>query len=120
MNVEVEAAAEALDHDERTGVAIGDAAPAGLTAVEVQEYADVDAEPGAAEAVVPREEIAQPVGQAEDPLPHGDAGQHAVHGAGSGSVTRRPPLLGQNLGPLPEKGTATALDALPPWSGSLT
>jgi hypothetical protein len=115
VDVEVEPAAEALDDGERASVAIRDAVLAGLAAIEVQERPDKDTEDGAAEAVVPGEQIAQPVGQAEDPLPHGDAGQHAVHEAGgalghapaAAARTEAAPLAGKGNQPLLGTGVAT-------------
>ncbi|MFZ1058261.1 MAG: hypothetical protein WAP47_03600 [Candidatus Rokuibacteriota bacterium] len=82
VDVQVEPAPEALDDGEGAGVAVTDARSVGLAVVEVQESPDEDAEDGAAEAVVPGEQVAQAVGEAQDPLADGDAGQHTIHEVG--------------------------------------
>jgi len=83
VDVEVQPAAEALDDGEGARVAIDHAVLPRLTTVEVQEGPDEDAEDRTAEAVVPGEEVAQTVREAQHPLADGDVGQHAIHEAGS-------------------------------------
>ena len=82
VDVQVEPAAEALDHGEGAGVAVTHAALARLAIVQVQEGSDEDPEDGAAEAVVPRQQVAQAVGEAQHPLADGNVGQHAIHEVG--------------------------------------
>ena len=81
MDVQVEPAAEALDHGEGARVAIAYTVLPDLAAVEFQKGPDEDAEDGAAEVVVPGEPVAQAVGEAQHPLADRDVRQHAVHEA---------------------------------------
>ena len=78
VDVQVEPAAEALDDGDAARVAVADTVAVRPPALETQQYASVDREHGTRELVIPREEIAEAVGQAQHPLPHVDARETAV------------------------------------------
>jgi len=90
VNIELEATPEALDHRHGTAPPVGHAAAAGSATIEAEDGADVDGEHRAAELVIPREEVAQTVGQRQHPLTHGDMGEHGVHEVG-GQFRHAPP-----------------------------
>ena len=73
VDVQVEPAAEALNDRDSAGVAVADAIVTCPPSQEAQQHAYVDREHSARELVIPREEIAKTVGQAQHPLPDGDA-----------------------------------------------
>jgi hypothetical protein len=58
MDIEVEAPAEALDDGDAPGVPVPDPTPARLPALDTQQRPRVDAQHGAAEGVVPGEQVA--------------------------------------------------------------
>ena len=58
----LEATGEALDHRHRAGLAVPDAVGAGGARVEGEERADIHAEHGAAQGVIPGEAVAEAVG----------------------------------------------------------
>ncbi len=82
VEVDVEPPAEALDDGEGAGAAMAHTVLPRLAAVEIQERPDEDAKDRAAEAVVPGEEVAQAVGEAQHPLADGDVGEHTIHEVG--------------------------------------
>jgi hypothetical protein len=77
--LEVQSAPESLDHRHGAGVAAAKASATCASSLERQQDARVDREHGATELVVPREEIAEPMGQAQHPLAYRNMRQDAVH-----------------------------------------
>ena len=75
MYVEFEPAPEALHDGDRAALAVRDAAAPAAPTVPAENRANEHAEHGAAERVVEREAVAQPVRHGEHPLAHGDEGQ---------------------------------------------
>ncbi len=82
MNIQIQRATEALDDRDTPGLPIADPALARLLALKAQERAHDDTQHGAAEGVIPGEEVAEAVGEAQDPLAYGHSGQHLVHQMG--------------------------------------
>ena len=78
MDVQLKAAPEALDHRHRAAPATAHARTAGPVPIETEHCADGDAEDRAAELVVPGEEVAHAVGQAEHPLAHRDVREDVI------------------------------------------
>jgi hypothetical protein len=78
VNVELEAAPEALDHRHRTGLATVDAEGPRGTRGEGEERAGVHAQHRTAQGVIPGQAVAQAIRQRQDPLPHRHPGQHLV------------------------------------------
>ena len=79
VDIEVQAAPESLDHRHAAGVAIAKAPATCASSLERQQNARVDREYGATELVVPRQEIAEAMGQAQHPLSYRHMRQDAVH-----------------------------------------
>ena len=104
VDVQVEPAPEALDDGEGARVAIVHSVLPPLMTVEVQEGPDEDAEDGAAEAVVPGEQVAQAVGEAQHPLADGDAGQHTIHEVGGALGHAAAPATGAEATALAGEG----------------
>ena len=82
VHVQVEAAAETLHGGHGPGAAPGDALSLGLLAIELAQRPGMDREHRAAEPVIPRQEVPQPIGQGEHPLAHRDGRNHVVHQVG--------------------------------------
>ncbi len=78
MDVEVQGTAEALDDGHDAALPVPRTPAVGAPAMERQERSDVDAEHGAGELVVPREEIAEAERQGEHPLPYRHTREHGV------------------------------------------
>ena len=76
--------------------------------LEAQQHAGADREHGTRQFVIPREEIAHTVGQAQHPLPDGDAREPAVdepgsalgHAPSAAARTKAAPLAGERNEPL--------------------
>jgi hypothetical protein len=72
-------------------------------AIEAEQRPDVDGQHGATEAVVPRQQVAQLVGEAEHPLADGHVGQDPIysvgcalgHAASSAARAETAPLAGE-------------------------
>ena len=69
---------EALDDHHRSAATIGDALTARAAPEEAEHRADGHAAGRAAQVVIPRQEIAQPMRQAQDPLTHRYVGEHMI------------------------------------------
>lgn len=114
VHVQIEPASEPLDHRHAAGVAVAKAPPARTSSLERQQNARVDREHGPTELVVPCQEIAEPVGQAQHPLAHRDVRQDAVHEArgalghapASAARTESAALAGEGHEPLESAGAA--------------
>jgi hypothetical protein len=125
VDVEVEGAPEPLEHGHTATAAVADAARPRPRAQVAFHGAVEEARHRAAQVVAPRQQIAQPVWQGEDPLPHGDIREDVVHevrralghppAAATGAEAA--PLAGerdQPLGPAgvaPEPGEAAGKEA---------
>jgi hypothetical protein len=79
MDVEIQAAPEALDDRHRTRSPGADAIAAGAVPLEAQQHAHGHGEHRPRQPVIPREQVPQPVRQAQHPLAHGHPRQHPVH-----------------------------------------
>jgi hypothetical protein len=79
VDVEVQSSPESLNDRHTPGMAAAKAAAERTSPLERQQGARVDGEHGATELVVPRKEIAEPVGQAQHPLADRHMRQDAVH-----------------------------------------
>ena len=84
-----------MDDGDAPGLPIADSPPARLRALEAKERPHVDAERGPAERLIPGEQVAQAVREAEDPLPDGHPGQHLIHEVGGALGHAPAPQLGQ-------------------------
>jgi len=98
VNIELEPAAEPLNHGHGAAPPVAHTAAAGPAAIEAQDGADVDSEHRAAELVVPGEEVAQAVGQGQHPLAHGDMREHGVHEV-CGQLRHAPPATARTEAP---------------------
>jgi hypothetical protein len=78
MNIEIEGTPEALNDRHRAEAAARDAAPARARPQPPAHRAQVYDDDRPAQRVVPRDEIAQPRRQREDPLADRDGGKHAI------------------------------------------
>ena len=70
MKVELEAAAEALNHCHRAGPAVLDVVRPRGAGVEGEQHARIHAQHRTAQGVIPRESVAQAIRQRQDPLAH--------------------------------------------------
>ena len=125
VHVEIQRAPEALDGGDGAAPTVRDAALTRPAAVEAQESARVDREHGATEPMIPGEQVAQAMREAQHPLPDRDGRQHVVdemRGAlghapaaaaradGARLARKRHEALGV-AGIAPEPGEAAAPDA---------
>jgi hypothetical protein len=78
VEVELEAAAEALDHGDRPGLAVVDSVGAGGARVEGEEHASIDAQHRAAQGMIPRQAVAQAIRERQHSLAHRHPWQHLV------------------------------------------
>jgi hypothetical protein len=78
VEVELEAAPEALDHDDRSGLAVADPVGARHVCVEREERAGTHAQHRAAQRVIPGQAVAQAIRQRQHPLAHRHPWQHLV------------------------------------------
>src|SRR5512140_1206310 len=78
VDVQLEAAAEALDRRDCAAPAIDGPPPAPAAPLEAEERAGVDRAHRAAEGVIPRQAIAERVREREHPLADGDVGQDVI------------------------------------------
>jgi hypothetical protein len=90
VDVELEAAAEALDHRHRAGPAALDAVRPRGARVEGEERAGIHAQHRAAQGVIPRQAVAQAIRQRQDPLAYRHPRQHLVDEIG-GTLRHAPP-----------------------------
>jgi hypothetical protein len=103
VEVEVEAAAEALDHGDRPRLAVADPVGAGGARVEGEERASIHAQHRAAQGVIPGQAVAQAIRQRQHPLAHRHPWQHLVderggafgHAAPATARTEAAPLAGE-------------------------
>jgi hypothetical protein len=70
VDVQIEPAAEALNDGQGARVAVTESALRGLAPVVVEHGPREDTEHRPAQLVVPRQQVAQPIREAQDPLPH--------------------------------------------------
>jgi hypothetical protein len=92
--VDVDRAAESLNRGHGAGATIADAAPARASTFEGEKRAGVDGEHGAAEPMVPCQEIAQTVRQAQHPLADGDRRQRG-HAPSAAARAEAAPFAGK-------------------------
>ena len=78
MSHQVERPTNPLDYRHAAAPPVRNAETARAPALPAEERVGVNAQHGATQAMVPREQIAQPVGQAEHPLTHRDPRQHGI------------------------------------------
>jgi hypothetical protein len=103
MDVQVQRPAKPLDHHDPTRAAALDALVARTVAEHPEHGVEQHARDLAAEIVIPRQEIPQPVRQAQDLLPDGHVGKHSVdevggafrHPAPATAWAQRAPLAGE-------------------------
>src|SRR5438876_5105351 len=98
VNIELEAATEALNHRHGAAPPVGHAAAAGSAAIEAEDGAGVHAEHRAAELVVPGQEVAQAIGQRQHPLAHGHVRENAIHEV-RGQLRHTPPATARTEAP---------------------
>jgi hypothetical protein len=79
MHVEVERPSEPLHDRDRATATVRHAVPACAGAQGAEHRAEERGDHRAAQIVVPRQPIAHAIRQAEDPLPYGHVGEHAIH-----------------------------------------
>jgi hypothetical protein len=72
VHVELQPAPEPLHHGDRAAAAVGNAGAPGAAAIPAEYSTDEDTQHRAAEGVVEREAVAQPVWHGEHALPHRD------------------------------------------------
>jgi hypothetical protein len=89
VNIQLEAAAEALDRCHRAGPAVLDAVRTGGARVEGEQRTDIHAQHRAAQGVIPGQAVAQTIRQRQHPLAHWHPRQHLVDEGGR--VLRHPP-----------------------------
>ena len=77
VDVQLQAAAEALDHGHGAGLALRDAVRPHGARVAGEQPAGIHAQHGAAQGVIPRQSVAQAIRQRQDPLAHRDLWQAA-------------------------------------------
>jgi hypothetical protein len=102
VDVELEAAPEALDHRHRAGLALDPVRPRGAR-VEGEQPADIHAQHRAAQDVIPRQSVAQAIGQRQHPLAHRHPREYLVdeiggafgHPSSPPTRTEAAPLTGE-------------------------
>jgi len=105
MEIRVQRAARALQRRHHAGLPTGNAALPGAARVHVAQHARVHAEDRAAQPVIPRHLIAQPIRHGQHHWRTGTHGSTASTRWAARSVMRRPPQLGHHPRPLQESGT---------------
>jgi len=106
VDIQVEPAPESLNHRHAAGMAVAKAPAACTTSLERQQGARVHGEHGATELVVPRQEIAEPVGQAQHPLADRHVRQDTIHET-RGALGRAPaPAARAEAAALAQNGTS--------------
>jgi hypothetical protein len=78
MNVEIQRATKALNDGDRTAPAVGDAVTPRAAAQESEHRPEIHRHDRQTEIVIPGEEIAQPMRQAQDPLANRDVWKHVI------------------------------------------
>jgi hypothetical protein len=122
VHVQIEPASEPLNDRHAPGMAVAKAQTERASSLERQQHARVDREHGAAELVVPRDEIADTKGQAQHPLAYRHMRQDAVHeprGAlghapAAAARTEAAPLARERDQPLDIRERLAALEARRP------
>ena len=89
MEIRVQRPARALQHRHAAGAAPPHTTPAGAPGVEAEQHARVHPQHRAAQPVIPRQLVAQPIRHRQHPLPHRHTRQHRVHQMGG--PLRHPP-----------------------------
>ena len=79
MEIRVEPAACALQHGDQARAPSLDAAGAAFARVPVEQHARVHPQHRAAQPVIPRHPVAQPIRYRQHPLPHRHPRQHIIH-----------------------------------------
>ena len=79
MDIRVQRPARALQRRDHAGLPTGDAARARAAPVDVAQHPRVHPQHRAAQPVIPRHLVAQPIWHRQDPLPHRRPRQHRVH-----------------------------------------
>ena len=100
VDVQLQAAPEALDHRHRAGLALRDAVRPRGARVEGEQPAGIHAQHGAAQGVIPRQAVAQAIRQCQDPLAHRDQWQHLVDERGGTLRHASPPTARAEAAPL--------------------
>ena len=103
MNVQTEAAAEALNDGHASGASALDPVPAGAVTLEAEQRTHIHADHRARQRVIPRQKIAKTVREAQHPLAHGYPRQHFVdetrgrfgHAPAAAARTEAPPFAGE-------------------------
>jgi hypothetical protein len=78
MNVQVQRPTEALDNHHGAAATIVDAVTTRAAPEEPEHRTDGRAADRAAQVVIPRQQVPQPMRQAQDPLPHGHIGKDVI------------------------------------------
>jgi hypothetical protein len=89
VDVQLETAAEALDHRDGAGLAVRDAESSRRARVEGEQCPGIHAQHRATQGVIPGQAVAQAIGQREHPLAHRHPRQQVVDEGGR--VLRHPP-----------------------------
>ncbi|HZB77445.1 MAG TPA: hypothetical protein VE526_14530 [Solirubrobacteraceae bacterium] len=108
MDVEIQSAPEALDDRHRARSPGPDAIAARALPLEAQQHAHGHREHRPRQPVIPREQVPQPVRQAQHPLAHGHPRQHSVdqpgralgHAPAAAARAEAPPLARERHQPL--------------------
>ena len=99
MQVHVQPAACALQRRDHARLATLNATPLGAARVDVEQHARVHAEHGAAQPVIPRHLVPEPIRHRQHPLPHRHPRQHRVHQMGG--ALGHPPATTARTPPAP-------------------
>jgi hypothetical protein len=120
VQIEVERAPEALDHDDASGEAVADARAARAVPQPAKHRLREHGGHRATESVVPGEQVAEPVRQAQHPLAHRHVGQNLIdqvrgalrHAATATAWTQRAALAGEGDQPIePTRATPKPREA---------
>ncbi len=120
MYVQVQRAAEALNHDDSTAAAVLDASVARPITQDATHAPDQDARNGPAEIVIPRQTVPEPVRKAQHPLPNRDIRKHVIdqvsgafrHAAATAARAERAAFARERHEPIePAAGAAEAREA---------
>jgi len=106
VDVQLETAAEALDHRDGAGLAVRDAESSRRARVEGEQCPGIHAQHRATQGVIPGQAVAQAIGQREHPLAHRHPRQQVVDEGGRVLRHPPPPQLEQKPRRLHEKGTS--------------
>ena len=78
VHVQVQRAPEPLNHHHRSAAPVGHAGAPGTGPQEAKDRPDIHPRHRPAQLVVPRQQVPQPMREAQDPLTHGDIGQYVI------------------------------------------